>query len=51
LASQGEFKNALDYLETAVKPDSFLVNGKLSAADYAVFGGLFASGQWQVTAN
>ena len=48
LACPVEFQEALKYLESSVKPKAYLVSGKLSAADYAVFGGLFASGQWQV---
>ena len=42
-----DLSEALKLLETSVKPGSFLVNGKISAADYAVYGGLFASGEWQ----
>ena len=42
-----DLSEALKFLETSVKPGSFLVNGKISAADYAVYGGLFASGEWQ----
>ena len=42
-----DLPEALKFLETSVKPGSFLVNGKISAADYAVYGGLFASGEWQ----
>ena len=46
-----DLSEALKFLEASwplsVKPGSFLVNGKISAADYAVYGGLYASGEWQ----
>ena len=42
-----DLTEALKFLEASVKPKSYLVNGKISAADYAVYGGLFASGEWQ----
>lgn len=42
-----EFKESIDYLESVVEPDSFLVGGTASAADYVLYGSLWCSGQWQ----
>lgn len=44
-----ELKASLEHLDSVVKPDAFLVGGQVSAADYAIFGALFANGQWQVS--
>ena len=49
MACSAEFKKSLEYLESVVKPDKFLVGQELSGADCAVFGGLYVSGQWQVS--
>ena len=47
LANHGEFKNALNYLESVLAPITFLVGETISIADYVVFGSLCASGFWQ----
>ena len=48
LACQGEFAEALSYLNSVLTADKkYLVGDKVSGADYAVFGALFAAGQWQ----
>ena len=48
MACQGEFAEALGYLNSVLSGDKkYLVGDKISGADYAVFGALFAAGQWQ----
>ncbi len=54
LACPAEFEDSLAYLNAELKKqkggdgvDCFLVNGSVSAADYAVFGALHVSPEWQ----
>lgn len=43
-----EFLGTINYIESVVESNQYLVNNTKSAADYALFGALLGSGFWQV---
>ena len=45
----GDFKKALEYMESVLAPITFLVGESISIADYVVFGTLYSSGYWMVS--
>ncbi|XP_040575961.1 bifunctional glutamate/proline--tRNA ligase [Lepeophtheirus salmonis] len=43
----GEFQNAIEYLDQVLEPATYLVGNKITIADYTVYGFLFMSGLWR----